>query len=518
MDGSLEIMKTPVALLIALCGWVGLLGAQTPAPFDAKVEQVMNRPEYRHSRFGIEVYSLDEKRTLYRMNADQLFIPGSTTKLLTMGTALSVLGPDFRFHTKVYRSGSDLVLVATGDPNLSNRIRPDGSLSFENVDHSYSATPGAKVVPGDPLTVIRELARQVSSAGIRKIDGRVLVDASLFPEGERELGTGVVISPIVVNDNVVDLTLAPGAKEGDAAALTVSPETGYARFINQVKTGAAGSAFALRTKIDEKADDGRHTVTIEGNVPQGSGPVLRTYRVPEPSMFAAISFAEALEREGVHVAGTAGKTEKRVYIGSDQVAEHISPRLIDATRVVLKVSQNLHASMMPFVVGALAAHATENIGQAGFDLEHRFLEKAGLDLSAASQSDGAGGAALYTPDFMVHYLEYLSKQPFFPGFFNALPVLGIDGTLWDIQTGTPAAGHVMAKTGTFGESNALNRNLIVTGKGLAGFVKTRDGHTLAIAVYANFVPGDPASAAHMVGDALGEIAGAAVDSLFGESR
>jgi D-alanyl-D-alanine carboxypeptidase/D-alanyl-D-alanine-endopeptidase (penicillin-binding protein 4) len=494
-------MKMLAAVLV--CS--GAVHAQGLPEFSAKVEQVMSRPEYRHSRFGIEVYSLDEKRALYRLNADQLFIPGSTTKLLTMGTANGVLGPDFRFHTKVYRSGNDLVLVAAGDPNLSNRIQADGTMAFQNVDHSYSGTPGAKVVAGDPLAVIRALAHQVAGAGVRKVDGRVLVDASLFPEGVRELGTGVTISPMVVNDNVVDLTFTP-------SGLTVSPETAYVRFVNHMKTGDAGSAFAMRIASDERSPDGRHILTIEGNVPGGSSGILRVYRVPEPSIFAATVFTEALEREGVHVAGLPGRTEKRVYAAADQVAEHVSPKLIDATRVVLKVSQNLHASMMPFTIGALAGHATENIDQAGFDLEHTFLERAGLDLSAASQSDGAGGAALYTPDFMVHYLEYLSKQPFFPGFFSALPVLGVDGTLWDIQAGTTAAGHVMAKTGTFGEANALDRNLVVTGKGLAGFVKTKSGQMLAIAMYANFVPGKPESAAHMVGDALGEIAGAVYDS------
>jgi D-alanyl-D-alanine carboxypeptidase/D-alanyl-D-alanine-endopeptidase (penicillin-binding protein 4) len=279
--------------------------------------------------------------------------------------------------------------------------------------------------------------------------------------------------------------------------------------VNHLRTG---STFSLRIASDERTSDGRHTVTLEGTVPAASGQTLRVYRVPEPSIFAATVLTEALEQEGVHVVGMPGKTSRLIYTEQNALAEHISPKLIDATRVVLKVSQNLHASMMPMTIGAIAGKASaQDAAQTGFDLERQFLEKAGLDLSAASQSDGAGGAALYTPDFMVHYLAYLAKQPYFPGFMNALPVLGVDGTLWDIQTGTPAAGHVMAKTGTFGESNALGRNLIVTGKGLAGFVKTKDGRTLAIAIYANFVPGKPDSAAHMVGDALGEIAGAAYE-------
>src|SRR5258708_19213591 len=97
---------------------------------------------------------------------------------------------------------------------------------------------------------MRELARQVSAKGIKRIKGRVLVDASLFPEGERELGTGVVISPIVVNDNVVDLTLTPGVKEGDTAAIAISPQTSYVHFINNVKTGPPRPPFSLSMKTD----------------------------------------------------------------------------------------------------------------------------------------------------------------------------------------------------------------------------------------------------------------------------
>ena len=72
-------------------------------------------------------------------------------------------------------------------------------------------------------------------------------------------------------------------------------------------------------------------------------------------------------------------------------------------------------------------------------------------------------------------------------FYNALPALGKDGTLWNIQTTSPAAGHVFAKTGTYGAFDALNRDLMVTGKGLAGYTTTQEGRHLAFAIYANHV-------------------------------
>jgi hypothetical protein len=43
-------------------------------------------------------------------------------------------------------------------------------------------------------TVIRRLAQAVADRGIKKISGHVIIDISLFPEGTRELGTGVVLA------------------------------------------------------------------------------------------------------------------------------------------------------------------------------------------------------------------------------------------------------------------------------------------------------------------------------------
>ncbi|HEV2246107.1 MAG TPA: D-alanyl-D-alanine carboxypeptidase, partial [Terriglobia bacterium] len=256
-----------------------------------QIREIADRPEYRHSSFGIEVYSLDDNKVVFSRDADKLFTPASTTKLLTMGSAMELLGKDFRFHTFIYRTGpidsdgtlkGDLVLVASGDPDLSGRIRPDGTLAFENEDHSYDGSPDTKAVPGDPLLVIRELASQVVSHGVKKIDGRVLVDISLFPQGTRELGTGVVISPICVNDNIVDVTAVPGKNAGDDVILNVSPRTSYVTFVNQAKTAAADSKPSITWQSDIINPDGSHKVTVTGTMPAGKPSILYAYAIPEP--------------------------------------------------------------------------------------------------------------------------------------------------------------------------------------------------------------------------------------------
>lgn len=515
-----RVSQLIVVVQIALTAW-----AQPGQPLKQRIAAIVSRPEYVHARFGMEFWPVDADHPAYQMNEQQFFIAASTTKLLTEGTALSLLGPDYRFHTRVFRTGAiegsgtlrgDLILVAAGDPNLSNRVQPDGTLAFRNKDHAYDSLPGgAELVPGDPLTVMRDLAALVARAGIKRVDGHVLVDVSLFPEGEPEPGTGVVLSPVAVNDNLIDVTIAAGAA-GSTPRVTLSPETAYVHLTNQLKTGAASNQTAAISFNDRRNPDGTYTVTVQGTVPAGSS-LLRTYRVPEPSRFAQMVFVEALKDAGVPAAADLNlplvHSSRAVYKPENQVAEHVSPPFTEEVKVTLKVSQNLHASMTPYILGAVLGKSYADSIQAGFDLENGFLNKAGLDLSGASQSDGAGGDAFFTPDFMVHYLIYLSHQPaVFPAFLRALPVMGKDGTLWDIQTNSPAAGHVHAKTGTLGGSDLLHHSLMITGKGLAGYIDRQDGRRLAFAAYLSMVDGEPETVMHKAGSVLGEIAAAAYDA------
>jgi dihydroorotase/N-acyl-D-amino-acid deacylase len=488
----------------------------------------MKRPEFVHSSFGIEFYSLDSGKVIYQHNPDKLMVPGSTTKLFTEGTLLELLGGDYRFHTRVYRTGpikkdgtldGDIVLVASGDPDLSGRIQSGDTLVYENMDHSYGG-PDSKGL-GDPLKVVRELAGQIGSKGIKRVRGRVIVDVSLFPEGDRELGTNVVISPIVVNDNVIDVIATAGDKEGAPVDLRISPKTAYVQIINQAKTAKADSTPNLNYTAEKFNPDGSRSVTLTGTLPAGKGPGMESYAVPEPSRFAATVLAEALNEAGVKVAILSSqtapdfKTLAANYKPENQLAEHVSPPLKEDVKITLKVSQNLHATMGPFLLGALLAHKDKEIDQAGFDLEHEFLKKANLDLTGAAQSDGAGGNAFFTPDFVVRYLTFMSGQKDFADFHRGLPILGRDGTLYKIQVNSPAAGHVEAKTGTYDVYDALNKDLMVTGKGLAGYMQTAKGEHLAFAVYVNMVAApmnDPEAVQKIAGEALGEIASAGYDA------
>ena len=505
----------PLAIVVLVLAGAAASRAQS---LGERVEKVLARPEFAHAFWGIEFYDLDSGKAVYRVMGDKLFQAASTTKLLSVGTALHYLGPDYRFHTRVYRTGpitsdgtldGDLVLVASGDANLSGRIQPNGTLAFRDEDHSY----GGDLVAGDPLFVIREIASQVAAKGIKRIRGRVIVDASLFPTGDKEGGTQVVISPMVVNDNVIDVMVTPGAKAGDPATVVVTPFTSYLHLTSKVTTGAANSEPAGDYASDVAFPDGTRNVTLTGSLPAGSHAQLMPYAVPDPVRFAEFVLVKALQERGILATAVEEGTITDftslapMYADANLVAEHVSPPFSEDAKVTLKVSQNLHASMLPYVLSALIAK--KPAPQAGFDLERQWLSEAKLDLSGAAQGDGAGAHGHFTPDFMTRYLAVVATQPWYKAYFAALPILGKDGTLYDIQVKSPAAGHVFAKTGTFDDSDLMNDGDLVTAKALAGYFTRADGRRFAFAVFVNRVPLKKGqSITTLVGQAVGEIAGA----------
>jgi len=144
-----------------------------------------SRPEFARANFGIKFVSLDTGKVLYSLNSNKLFVQPPPQAVDRRHRARQARA-DYRFHTRIYRTAAvdkkgklkgDLILVASGDPNLSNRIRPDGTLAFVDEDHSYNGP----AVDGDPLTVIKQLAQQIAAKGIRKIEGRISSTLHYFP-------------------------------------------------------------------------------------------------------------------------------------------------------------------------------------------------------------------------------------------------------------------------------------------------------------------------------------------------
>ena len=104
----MRIHKATVVLVATLL--TSALAAQSRDTLAERVDAIMSRPEFRHAIFGIEFYDLDANAVVYEHNSDRFFVPGSTTKLVTMGSALQLLGADHRFRTRAYETAVSSVI------------------------------------------------------------------------------------------------------------------------------------------------------------------------------------------------------------------------------------------------------------------------------------------------------------------------------------------------------------------------------------------------------------------------
>jgi serine-type D-Ala-D-Ala carboxypeptidase/endopeptidase (penicillin-binding protein 4) len=243
--------------------------AAPPPDMPPDATAVMQQPRYAISRWFVHVADRATGDVLHELNGGDLVLPASTTKLWSTSAALDTFGPDFRFETPVYRRGAvtggvlggDLVLVARGDLTMGGRDTADGTIAFTSLDHAEAnELPGATLAPQDPVAGLDDLARQVAAAGIRRVTGDVLVDARMFDQTPKDT---YVLSPIMINDNLVDLTITPGAV-GAAAAVTARPVTAAYTVRSTVTTAAAGQAAAVTVTTPEPG-----VIQLAGQVPAG---------------------------------------------------------------------------------------------------------------------------------------------------------------------------------------------------------------------------------------------------------
>src|ERR1044072_7568959 len=89
---------------------------KTLAELQAKISEILAKPELSPAMVGIKVVSLDTGRVLFEDHADKLLRPASNMKLYTVAAALDRLTPDYRFVTSVYASTKpDAAGVVRGD-------------------------------------------------------------------------------------------------------------------------------------------------------------------------------------------------------------------------------------------------------------------------------------------------------------------------------------------------------------------------------------------------------------------
>jgi D-alanyl-D-alanine carboxypeptidase len=498
---------------LAACGG----SVNSPLLPDA-ITQVMNKPVYRDSTWSLRVVDLASGQIIYDQNAGLPLLIGSVRKLFSVGSALNELGAQHTFTTPVYAQGTvngngtlngNLVLVASGDLLMGGRTNPDGTVAITDLDHNEANSIGNAILSApDPLAGYDALAAQVAAAGIRQVSGEVIIDDRLFQpfdfRGEFD------VRPIFVNDDVVDVIIGQGSA-GAAAPVDWRPESSAFTVQSSLTTGPPGSALDVELAPELPACIGSAGCTglVSGNLPAdlvpaltGQFPLIRTFRITEPSNYARTVFIEALERAGVTVAAPAVEANPvqllpatASYAPAAQVAQLVSQPYAQYAKLILKVSYNIGAdeSLVLFglawngansMSGALAAEQIELPAQFGVPVDQlHFVDGSG------------GGDTTATGAAIIAMLRGMAGKPVYAAFVDALPILATDGSLAMVTdfesdpTLAGAKGQVYAKTGTYVVQAAPPATgLVLKGQSLAGYIDAKSGRRLAFELIVNDVP------------------------------
>ena len=404
------------------------------------------------------LYAIDARdgRVLYERNQDDAFQPASTFKLLVGSAALDKLGPEFRFRTQVLANGSvtngaldgELVLRGGGDP-------------FLNANDLGAA------------------AAAVANAGITRANGVRIDDAHFEAPGylpgwnwdDFAYYYAPVVSALTFEENVVHLTIAPGAQPGDPAKVAATPAGVVARpveacqptvFVRVLPLATTGAAGAKDTIDVERERSG--CIRVTGAIPAGAKPDTIDAAVVSPAAYAYDAFANALRAHGVALGGAqsaaAPLDEHRAPLAPNANAKvvwsHESEPLRDTLADLWLPSDNLVAELLLRELG-FAASGAPGTTEHGAAFEKTWLRALGVDADALAIDDGSGLSTYdrITPRDLVTILKHDWDGPNRDLVLDDLPIAGVRGTLKPAYTGTPAEKKIFAKTGSISHVSTL---------------------------------------------------------------
>ena len=447
------------------CGTSSTIEVLPPAPpkpseavqrLQAKIAATLNDPLIASSNVGVKIVSIKTGEVLYEKDAEKLYHPASTMKLITAATALVKLGPNYRFHTTLYTD------------------RLEDSQILGNI---YFKGRGDPVFDSGDL---EKIAERLVEIGTKNLQGDIMVDETYFDDIRWGKGwmwdDGPIggyfshLSALTINHNGVLVRISPGSKVGDPVSVHLDPPTQYMKIVNEATT--VGASEEVRVKLKRKNGSVEENVLmIDGAMAIGQAEMNRRVDVLDPALYCGTLLREMLAERGVTLQGTVryGEVPEEAIV----ITEHISPPLSRILWEMNKPSDNLIAELLLKTIGAEIKGAP-GTGEKGLQTINEFLGEIGVDRGHYTLADGSGGSRynLVTASLLTDLLVYMFRNfAVMPEYLASLPVGGVDGTLAWRMGGMKAEGVLRAKTGTL-------RGITT----LAGYTVTADEEIVAFSI------------------------------------
>jgi D-alanyl-D-alanine carboxypeptidase/D-alanyl-D-alanine-endopeptidase (penicillin-binding protein 4) len=410
----------------------------------------------RKGTTAIYVVDADTGESLYSVHEKQALNPASNVKLISTGTVLATLGPDWRFQTRVLGSEPD-----------EEGVISSGLYLYGNYDPTLG--PGA----------LASLAKKLYTQGVRTIAGDILLSA----DSARD----------TIATSRLRITVA-GAGPGKAAKVDVWPSTDlvqvHSKKVRKRKRGR--SRVRLQTRLEERDElPNLLHLDLQGTICAGHKRVLYA-KVPSRSVLTANAFKAALEDAGIRVLGTTRTASLDEFHSDASQAGHFPWTLaFHESATIRSLVARVNKRSLNHLADRLVMSAARSVRggplkmSSAVDLMKSWLVSIGVDADAVVLDTGSGlsyKTRLSTKQ-IVRVLRHAggysnphTQSPSTETFRDSLSISGIDGTLRRRFRDKKVSLHrrMHGKTGTLTSVIALS-----------GFLAREDGRTICFSIVTN---------------------------------
>ncbi|MCW3082956.1 MAG: D-alanyl-D-alanine carboxypeptidase/D-alanyl-D-alanine-endopeptidase [Bacteroidetes bacterium] len=442
------------------------------AKLKAAIEDLKKDDALKHSTWSVCVMNTKKDSAIVEYNSNVSVVPASTMKIVTTGAALLMLGSDFMFQTKIQYDGvfdsvsgvikGNVYILGGGDPTLESEYFRDKK---------------------DSLTTVEKWALILKAKGVKKIEGAIIGDASIFEDnmtpsqwiwGDMGNYFGAGACGLTYHDNKYTAIYKSGAAGTKTTLVTTIPAVADLQLVNNVVSGGSDdNAFIYGSQYSNYR-------TAQGTIPANQNNYEVDGSIPDPALFCAQAFETALKNIDVTIVKKSTTVRALREAGTDVISNrktlhtNYSPTLDKIIYWTNLKSLNLYAEhLLKYICYTKTGVGSETQGT---EIITNFWKNKSVDVSGFFMNDGCGlaRANVITTKTETQILRLLSKDKNYNAFYNSLPVAGKSGSLGGLCDGTFAENNLRAKSG-----------YITRARGYAGYVKNRKGELLCFSVLAN---------------------------------
>lgn len=444
--------------------------SNTPQSLEEKIRDYVAKKQPQ-ARVALSVRSVRTDSVIHELNSQEWFTPASTMKALTVAAAMDTFPLDWTPSTELglygWKSGRAFHGVVRvrggGDPNLSARFYPEA------------------------LSVPLQMVDSIRASGIDTLVGWFEADESWFQGPRRpkvwrdyffDTWYGAEISALSFNDNVYQLSVLPSEKVGEPVKVSLRPDLGYVKVINQAETSKG-----RKSKIKVTLDSVENQVVITGTLGIKANAFQSVYPVRRPAGYFLAALRQACFNRGVVF--IPDSTQKPTELFAQYHFASIPVQSIYDE--VNQRSQNFHAECLLRQLGALRLKNPSAEG--GVMAGKLFLRKMKIPEESFVQVDGSGLSPQnkVKPADLSLLLSRMAKHPRGALYMNSFGQPGVTGS-GARRLGELEMAHLIRfKTG-----------FIAGAQGLVGYIGQATGDTMAVVVYLNGYRGADSDARNII--------------------